>query len=151
MLFWASGCTISLQVLIAVYDGCWLLVNTSVPLRIDRKMHLSGSVGGDICVWRAEGFWEHVKGMKGHRDIVNSMSAHPSGKLSLSVSRDKQMRLWDLTKGSCAYQAALGCNGDIVGFFQGGDMYYVSSSDPSAAKGSKVSLHSIQVSVSPLS
>lgn len=83
--------------------------------------------------------------MKGHRDLVSSMSPHPSGKLALSVSRDKQMRLWDLTKGQCAYQAALGDDGDLVGFFQGGDMYYVSSSDPSTAKGSKVSLHSIQV------
>ena len=97
-------------------------------------------------MWRTEGSWEHVKGMKGHRDLVSSMSAHPSGKVALSVSRDKQMRLWDLTKGSCAYQAALGADGDLVGFFPGGDMYYVACSDPSTAKGSKVSLHSIQVS-----
>lgn len=124
------------------------LIGSSQPVRSlgSRRRAYSGTVGGDICVWRAEGYWEHVKGMKGHRDIVSSMSAHPSGKLALSVSRDKQMRLWDLTKGSCAYQAALGSAGDLVGFFSGGDMYYVSSSDPSTPQGSKVSLHSIQVS-----
>ena len=86
-----------------------------------------------------------MKAMSGHKDLVSDIRPHPSGKLALSVSRDKQMRLWDLNKGSCAYQAALGTHGDLVGFFEGGEMYYVSSSDSSSAKGSKLSLHSIQV------
>jgi WD40 repeat protein len=103
---------------------------------------LVGSVGGKICVWRAEGQWEHIKAMKGHKDLVTGLTSHPSGAIALSVSRDKQMRLWDLTRGSCAYQAPLATEGDLVGFFQSGDMYFISSSDPSKAAGSVVSLHS---------
>lgn len=116
---------------------------TASALPVTRSMCV-GSSSGSICVWRAEG-WEHVKAMSGHKDLVSGIRPHPSGKLALSVSRDKQMRLWDLNKGSCAYQAALGMHGDLVGFFERGEMYYVSSSDSSSAKGSKVSFHSIQV------
>lgn len=104
-----------------------------------------GSVGGDICIWKADGDWELMKTMKGHKAAVSSLAAHPSGSLALSVSRDKQMRLWDLGKGSCAYQAPLGAEGDVVGFFPSGDRYFIASSNPSAATGSKVSIHNTQV------
>ncbi|XP_035224318.1 p21-activated protein kinase-interacting protein 1-like, partial [Stegodyphus dumicola] len=34
---------------------------------------------------------------------VNSISIHPSGKLALSVSKDKTLRTWNLIKGRSAY------------------------------------------------
>lgn len=105
----------------------------------------AGSVGGEICIWKADGDWELMKTMKGHKAAVNCLAAHPSGSLALSVSRDKQMRLWDLTKGSCAYQAPLGSEGDVVGFFPSGDTYFIASSDPSTPKGSNISIHNTQV------
>lgn len=105
----------------------------------------AGSVGGEICIWKADGDWELVKTMKGHKAAVNCLAAHPSGSLALSVSRDKQMRLWDLTKGSCAYQAPLGSEGDVVGFFPSGDTYFIASSDPATPKGSTISIHNTQV------
>eukprot|EP00892_Ulva_mutabilis_P002863 jgi/Ulvmu1/12578/UM092_0008.1 len=105
---------------------------------------LSGSVGGDVCIWKAEGDWELMKTMKGHKGAVNCLAAHPSGRLALSVSRDKQMRLWDLGKGSCAYQAPLGAEGDAVGFFPAGETYFIASSNPASAAGSTVSIHNIQ-------
>lgn len=112
---------------------------------------ITGSVGGEICIWKADGDWELVKTMKGHKAAVSCLAAHPSGSLALSVSRDKQMRLWDLTKGSCAYQAPLGCEGDAVGFFPDGDTYFISSSDPASAKGSNISIHNTEVSTAPAS
>ena len=89
------------------------------------KHMLSGTNDGSICIWKAGGDWEHLKVMKGHKGAVNSMSVHPSGTLALSVSRDKQMRLWDLTKGACAYQAPIGGEGEFVHFLPGGDLYVV--------------------------
>lgn len=95
---------------------------------------LSGTTDGTICIWKATGDWEHLKLMKGHKGIVNDISIHPTGKLALSVSRDSQMRLWDLTKGSCAYQAPLGGEGELVSFLPDGERYTV-------ACGNNVTIH----------
>jgi WD40 repeat protein len=101
----------------------------------------AGSVAGPVCIWQGQGDWQHIKAMKGHSGIVNAIAVHPSGSVALSVSRDKQMRLWDLSKGACAYQAPLGAEGALVVFLQGGAQYAV-------ATGAKVSLHSVKVRAS---
>ncbi len=47
----------------------------------------TGSADGSISIWQAGGEWEHLKIMRGHKDSVNSVSVHRSGKLALSVAR----------------------------------------------------------------
>jgi WD40 repeat protein len=77
--------------------------------------------------------------MKGHSAPVNDIAVHPGGTIALSVSRDKQMRLWDLSKGACAYQAPLGSDGNLVVFLKGGSQYAIGTE-------TKVTLHTTQVS-----
>lgn len=93
---------------------------------------------GAISIWSARGEWEHIKLLKGHTAAVNAIAVHPTGTIALSTSRDRQMRLWDLVKGSCAYQAPLGAEGDLVTFLPGGKLYAVGT-------GPNVTLHTTQV------
>lgn len=43
------------------------------------------------------------KKLKGHKQAVNSISVHPTGKLLLSVSKDKTVRTWNLIQGRLAF------------------------------------------------
>ena len=37
------------------------------------------------------------------RGPVYSVSIHPTGKMAISVGKDKTLRIWDLMTGKCAY------------------------------------------------
>lgn len=62
----------------------------------------SASEDGNIGIWNTRK-WECDKILRGHKDAVNSLSIHSSGKLLISVSKDKTLRTWNLVKGRCAY------------------------------------------------
>lgn len=62
----------------------------------------TSSEDGTICIWDTRS-WQCDKTLRGHTDAVNSLSVHPSGKMLLSVSKDKTLRTWNLVKGRCAY------------------------------------------------
>lgn len=62
----------------------------------------SASDDGNIGVWNAK-TWQCEKTLRGHKEAINGMSVHSSGKLLLSVSKDKTLRTWNLIKGRCAY------------------------------------------------
>lgn len=102
----------------------------------------AGSTPGAISIWAARGEWEHIKLLKGHGAAVSAIAVHPTGTIALSTSRDKQMRLWDLVKGACAYQAPLGAEGDLVSFLPGGKRYALGT-------GRTVTLHTTQVRPPP--
>lgn len=55
------------------------------------------------------------------RNTVNSIAMHPSGKLALSVSKDKTMRMWNLMKGRSAYIRKLEHEASVVFLDQDGD------------------------------
>ncbi|KAK9368059.1 WD40-repeat-containing domain protein [Lipomyces kononenkoae] len=59
------------------------------------KWLVSGGEDGKILVWRTKD-WEVLADMKGHKGAVNDISVHPSGKIALSVGRDRTLRLWNL-------------------------------------------------------
>lgn len=61
----------------------------------ESKWLLSGAADGKICIWRTKD-WDVLAELKGHQGTVNDISIHPSGKLALSVSDDKTLRLWNL-------------------------------------------------------
>ncbi|CAG2167295.1 unnamed protein product [Oppiella nova] len=76
---------------------------TITHLEFFKTTHLfSGSEDGTVCVWDTRS-WVCDKTLRGHKDAITGLSVHPSGKLMLSVSRDKSLRTWNLIKGRCAY------------------------------------------------
>ncbi|XP_060065328.1 p21-activated protein kinase-interacting protein 1-like isoform X2 [Ylistrum balloti] len=62
----------------------------------------SASEDGTIGIWKYF-TWECLKTLRGHTSAVNYISIHPSGKLALSVGRDKTLRTWNLITGRSAY------------------------------------------------
>lgn len=48
-------------------------------------------------------------------------SIHPSGRMALSVSRDRTLRLWNLLEGRCAYIKRLQGEGELVRWSSEGD------------------------------
>ncbi|XP_054153266.1 p21-activated protein kinase-interacting protein 1-like [Oppia nitens] len=76
---------------------------TITDLEFYKTSHLfSASEDGTVCVWETRS-WVCEKTLRGHKDAITSISIHPSGKLMLSVSKDKTLRTWNLIKGRCAY------------------------------------------------
>jgi protein MAK11 len=77
-------------------------------LQFYSKTHLlSASEDGTICIWRTRD-WECMATMKGHKGRVNGMCVHPSGKIAISVGKDKALRLWNLMTGRKASVNKLG-------------------------------------------
>lgn len=59
------------------------------------KWLLSGSEDGKIMIWRTKD-WEVFGTLKGHQERVNDLDIHPSGRVAISVSKDRTVRLWNL-------------------------------------------------------
>ena len=49
-----------------------------------------------------------LRSLKGHSGRINSIDVHPSGKVALSVGKDKTLKMWDLMRGRGAASLALG-------------------------------------------
>ena len=49
-----------------------------------------------------------------HSAGVTDVSVHPSGKLALSVAKDRKLITWNLIKGRTAYVTNLGQIADVV-------------------------------------
>lgn len=94
-------------------------------LEFYKDTHLfCGTETGKILVWSAP-HWHNLPTMTGHYDRVNSISVHPSGVLALSVSKDKSLRLWDLSKGVAAHTNKLDQEAFFVKWSPKGDYYLV--------------------------
>jgi len=68
---------------------------------IQNEHMISSADDGTIRIWSTED-WEEIKQLK-HPAAVKDFSVHQSGKLILTVSQDKTLRAWDLTKGKPAF------------------------------------------------
>ena len=63
------------------------------------KQHLlSGSDDGTLRIWRVSD-WACLHILGGHKAGVTSIAIHPTGRLALSTSSDKTVRLWNLMEG----------------------------------------------------
>ncbi|KAH9523496.1 p21-activated protein kinase-interacting protein 1-like protein [Bulinus truncatus] len=82
----------------------------------------TASEDGTICIWKFR-TWEILRTLKGHKAHVMAMTVHPSGKLGLSVGRDKSFLTWDLTTGKLAFQRRLKEMAQSVLFTPNGDHY----------------------------
>lgn len=83
---------------------------------------LSGSSDGTICVWRIKD-WQCVHVLGGHKSTVLDVASHPSGKMALSTGADRTLRLWDLTKGRCAFITRTKGAGQLVRWSPDGKHY----------------------------
>jgi protein MAK11 len=77
---------------------------------------LSASEDGTLALFHARD-WAVLRILKGHKGRVNALAVHPSGKLALSVSRDRTLRMWDLMRGRAGasvkiYKGMCFCSGD---------------------------------------
>lgn len=72
-----------------------------------RSHLLSASEDGTLCLFRARD-WAVLRSLKGHKGRVNSVAVHPSGKVALSVGKDKAIRMWDLMRGKGCASTKLG-------------------------------------------
>jgi len=88
---------------------------------------ISGGDDNTICIWRTKD-WECLKVLNGHKLSINSISIHPSGRVALSISKDRGLRLWNLLDGRSAYHTSLDFDPEIVKWSPDGVCYVIVSS-----------------------
>ena len=94
-------CIIKVIVFIVYVLGLSILhhLGSITHLFFPSRSHLiSGSEDGTLCLFHARD-WTVLRVLRGHKARVNSVAVHPSGKVALSVGKDKTLRMWDLMRG----------------------------------------------------
>ncbi|KAF8579944.1 WD40 repeat-like protein [Ramaria rubella] len=91
-----------------------------------RSHLLSASEDGTLCLFRARD-WAVLRTLKGHKGRVNCVGVHPSGKLALSVGKDRTLRMWDLMRGKGSASTKLGKEGEVVCWSPSGSRFIVQS------------------------
>ncbi|KAH9926918.1 WD40-repeat-containing domain protein [Fomitopsis serialis] len=91
-----------------------------------RSHLLSASEDGTLCLFHARD-WGVLRSLKGHKGRVNSVAVHPSGKLALSVGKDRTLRMWDLMRGKGSASTKLGKEGEVVRWSTDGSQLVVLS------------------------
>ncbi|KAG6844748.1 hypothetical protein H0H87_004080 [Tephrocybe sp. NHM501043] len=91
-----------------------------------RSHLLSASEDGTLCLFRARD-WSVLRALRGHKGRVNAVAVHPSGKVALSVGRDKTLRMWDLMRGKGSASTKLGKEGEIARWSTDGSLFVVQS------------------------
>ncbi|XP_050401538.1 p21-activated protein kinase-interacting protein 1-like isoform X2 [Patella vulgata] len=85
----------------------------------------STSEDGTMCVWKNY-TWECLRQFRGHKGPVNSVSVHPSGRMAITVSKDKTLRTWNLVTGRHAFISNIKEVADWVMWSPNGEHYAVS-------------------------
>ncbi|GME81056.1 unnamed protein product [Ambrosiozyma monospora] len=65
------------------------------PTHKNGRWLLSAGEDGKIVIWRTKD-WEQFGILKGHTGAINDIAIHPSGRVAISVSSDKTIKLWNL-------------------------------------------------------
>ncbi|KAI0923588.1 hypothetical protein AcW1_006500 [Taiwanofungus camphoratus] len=91
-----------------------------------RSHLLSASEDGTLCLFRARD-WAVLRSLKGHKGRVNCVAVHPSGKVALSVGKDRTLRMWDLMRGRGSASTKLGKEGEVVRWSTDGSLFVVLS------------------------
>ncbi|KAJ3836941.1 WD40-repeat-containing domain protein [Lentinula raphanica] len=91
------------------------------------RSHLvSASEDGTIGIFHARD-WSVLRSLRGHKGRVNSVDVHLSGKVALSVGKDRMLRMWDMMRGRGVASVKLGKEGEIVRWSTDGEMFAVQS------------------------
>lgn len=86
----------------------------------------SSSEDSNICIWSTKN-WECIKTLLGHKDSVNSFAIHPTGKMALSLGKDKTLRTWNLINGRPTYVTNIKKVADIIRWRPDGSQFLVLS------------------------
>ncbi|KAJ6606999.1 WD40-repeat-containing domain protein [Mycena sp. CBHHK59/15] len=89
-----------------------------------RSHLLSASEDGTLCLFRARD-WAVLRALRGHKGRVNSVAVHPSGKVALSVGKDRTLRMWDLMRGKGCASTKLGKEAEVVRWSSDGSLFVV--------------------------
>lgn len=71
--------------------------------------------------------WVLLRQLKGHKGRVNSIDAHPAGRVALSVGQDKMLRMWDLVAGKAVATLKVGA-GELPFLCARGIIFYPNDS-----------------------
>lgn len=83
-------------------------IGSITHLQFPSRSHLlSASEDGTLCLFRARD-WAVLRTLKGHKGRVNCVGVHPSGKVALSVGKDRTLRMWDLMRGKGSASTKIG-------------------------------------------
>ncbi|KAJ7708883.1 WD40-repeat-containing domain protein [Mycena rosella] len=89
-----------------------------------RSHLLSASEDGTLCLFRARD-WAVLRALRGHKGRVNAVAVHPSGKVALSVGKDRTLRMWDLMRGKGCASTKLGKEAELVRWSSDGALFAV--------------------------
>lgn len=89
-----------------------------------RQYLLTTSEDGRINIYQTRD-WALLKTLKGHVGSVNDVAAHPSGRVALSVGKDRTIRMWDLMRGMGAASTKIGQEGEKVAWDTKGEKFAV--------------------------
>lgn len=78
-----------------------------------RTFLLSTSEDGTMNLYRTRD-WALLRTLRGHTGRINAASAHPSGRVALSVGADRTIRLWDLMRGVGSASVKIGIEADRI-------------------------------------
>lgn len=80
---------------------------TAIKFPASGSHMLSSDENNRIIIWRCKDWTPQIQ-MTTRHGVVNDLSIHPSGKIALSVGRDRNVRLWNLVTGKKAAAFKLG-------------------------------------------
>ncbi|KAL7417450.1 WD40-repeat-containing domain protein [Mrakia frigida] len=87
---------------------------------------LTASEDATLTLFRTRD-WTMLRSFKGHTGRINSIAVHPTGKLALTVGKDRTMRMWDLMRGKAGGAVKLGKEGEVLRFSPSGQTFAVLS------------------------
>lgn len=105
-----------------------------------RNMLLAASTDATITLYRVRD-WVMLRSLKGHKGKVNSVDAHPQGRVALSVGQDKMLRMWDLVAGKSVATMKVGQEGDVVRWNTDGTKFAVICNNSLTVYGIDMSVH----------
>eukprot|EP00270_Netrium_digitus_P019815 TRINITY_DN7925_c0_g1_i1.p1 TRINITY_DN7925_c0_g1~~TRINITY_DN7925_c0_g1_i1.p1 ORF type:complete len:440 (-),score=91.93 TRINITY_DN7925_c0_g1_i1:185-1504(-) len=89
---------------------------------------LSGGDDGNIGIWDTDS-WKNLAWLRGHKAPVIDLAIHSSGRLALSVSRDSQLRMWNLLSARCSFRTHLPAAPEAIMFAPEGNDYAIALQD----------------------
>ncbi|GAA5884251.1 hypothetical protein JCM3774_003592 [Rhodotorula dairenensis] len=105
-----------------------------------RNMLMVASSDSTIALYRVRDF-VLLRALKGHKGRVNSLDAHPDGRVALSVGVDRMLRMWDLVAGKSVASLRLSKEGDIVRWNTNGSKFAVICNNELTVYGLDMSIH----------
>ncbi len=77
---------------------------TALAVSSDGRYLLSGDASGGIRLWQIQSSRKQsLRIMSGHRQRINQLAIDYQGKIALSVSEDRTLKIWDLASGDCLH------------------------------------------------